>query len=227
MVEGVIRVFESLDDLDFAGSAPSIGDSLGALRAAAPEVVLLDDSDGIKAILEQLVDLKKAIPRSALAVWTAAATESETFRAIQRGATGVLRKTAPVATFLECVRAVARGEIWMENGGTAAAMPEGFERRVLPRLTAREREIVHFIHRGYRNRDIAGALSITAGTVKVHLMHIFEKTGVKDRFELAVLAHRLLASQDPSRARAPQTAASLAGDMVAKEAVATDGGGDH
>jgi DNA-binding CsgD family transcriptional regulator len=43
-----------------------------------------------------------------------------------------------------------------------------------------------------KNKEIAVALSITAGTVKVHLMHIFEKTGVKDRFELAVHGRRLL-----------------------------------
>ena len=43
-----------------------------------------------------------------------------------------------------------------------------------------------------KNKQIADALSITIGTVKVHLMHIFEKTGVKDRFELALEAHKLI-----------------------------------
>jgi DNA-binding NarL/FixJ family response regulator len=43
-----------------------------------------------------------------------------------------------------------------------------------------------------KNKQIAGELSITIGTVKVHLMHIFEKTGVKDRFELALEAHKLI-----------------------------------
>jgi DNA-binding NarL/FixJ family response regulator len=46
-----------------------------------------------------------------------------------------------------------------------------------------------------KNKEIAGALSITAGTVKVHLMHIFEKTGVKDRFELAVHGRRMLGAE--------------------------------
>jgi ATP/maltotriose-dependent transcriptional regulator MalT len=51
---------------------------------------------------------------------------------------------------------------------------------------------VHEICEGHKNKEIAEALSITAGTVKVHLMHIFEKTGVKDRFELAIQGRRLL-----------------------------------
>jgi len=59
-------------------------------------------------------------------------------------------------------------------------------------LTPREREIVQQICVGLKNKEIAQTLSITAGTVKVHLMHIFEKTGVKDRFELAMHGRRLL-----------------------------------
>ena len=45
--------------------------------------------------------------------------------------------------------------------------------------------------KGMKNKQIAGELSITTGTVKVHLMHIFEKTGVKDRFELAMYGRKL------------------------------------
>jgi DNA-binding NarL/FixJ family response regulator len=199
-VEGLLRVVSGAADLVLEGWAPNVSEGLAAIRNGVPEVVLLDDAEGIKSILEQLPDLKKAAPRSALVVWPLAATENESYRAVQRGATGVVRKIAPLASLLECVRTVARGEIWMEFGHWQAA-PEQFERRMLPRLTAREREIVHYVHRGFRNRDIAEALSITSGTVKVHLMHIFEKTGVKDRFELAVLAHRLLATGDAARLR--------------------------
>jgi DNA-binding NarL/FixJ family response regulator len=47
-----------------------------------------------------------------------------------------------------------------------------------------------------KNKDIAEAMSITAGTVKVHLMHIFEKTGVKDRFQLALQGRQLIEAAD-------------------------------
>ncbi len=45
---------------------------------------------------------------------------------------------------------------------------------------------------GLKNREIAQRLSITSGTVKVYLMHVFEKTGVKDRYALAAQAKSLL-----------------------------------
>ena len=68
----------------------------------------------------------------------------------------------------------------------------GLNPRTSPRLTPREKEIVHHVCVGLKNKEIGEALAITPGTVKVHLMHIFEKTGVKDRFELAVHGRRLL-----------------------------------
>ena len=64
-------------------------------------------------------------------------------------------------------------------------------RRSTPRLTPREEEILTLVMRGMKNKQIADALSITTGTVKVHLMHIFEKTGVKDRFELAMYGRKI------------------------------------
>ena len=79
-------------------------------------------------------------------------------------------------------------------------------------LTPREKDIVHHVCGGLKNKEIAEALAITPGTVKVHLMHIFEKTGVKDRFELAVQGRRLLGTEHalPAEALENRTAKSFA-----------------
>jgi DNA-binding NarL/FixJ family response regulator len=116
--------------------------------------------------------------------------EIDCFRALQLGARGILKKNLPVETLVECLRSVGQGNVWIENSLPDPAA--GMERRHTPRLTPREKEIVHHVCGGLKNKEIAMALAITAGTVKVHLMHIFEKTGVKDRFELAVHGRRLL-----------------------------------
>ena len=75
-------------------------------------------------------------------------------------------------------------------------------RREASRLTARERQVVLLICGGLKNKQIAEKLGITPGTVKVHLMHIFEKTGLKDRFSLAAhgrnLPGILVASESPA-----------------------------
>ena len=53
-------------------------------------------------------------------------------------------------------------------------------------LTPREHEVAEQVEKGLRNRDIARNLGIQTGTVKIHLKHIFEKTGVRGRYGLAL-----------------------------------------
>jgi DNA-binding CsgD family transcriptional regulator len=55
-----------------------------------------------------------------------------------------------------------------------------------PPLTARELQVAELVQQGMRNKEIALNLGISIGTVKIHLKHIFEKTGVRGRYGLAV-----------------------------------------
>ena len=58
----------------------------------------------------------------------------------------------------------------------------------IQRLSERERQIASLVASGLRNRDIAEQLKISENTVKRHLQSIFDKTGARDRLELAVMA---------------------------------------
>lgn len=62
------------------------------------------------------------------------------------------------------------------------------------KLSRRETEILRLVAEGYTNVQISGLLSISQNTVKSHVNHIFNKLGVNDRTQAAVLAtrHRLL-----------------------------------
>ncbi len=53
-------------------------------------------------------------------------------------------------------------------------------------LTVRELQVMELVERGFRNKDIAVSLGIQTGTVKIHLKHIFEKTGIRGRYGLAL-----------------------------------------
>ena len=53
-------------------------------------------------------------------------------------------------------------------------------------LTPREAQIVELVEKGLRNKEIANSLGIQTGTVKIHLKHIFEKTGCRGRYGLAL-----------------------------------------
>lgn len=193
VLEGLAKVLSGHEDLDFAGSAPNLSQALAAVRELRPDVVMVDQSSGLKMVFQFITDVKSTWARCQPILWVNDLAEIDCFRALQLGARGILKKTLPIDALLDCVRSVGRGNVWIEN-----SLPENvgsLDRRSAPRLTPREREIVHHVCAGMKNKEIALALAITAGTVKVHLMHIFEKTGVKDRFELAVHGRRLLGTE--------------------------------
>ncbi len=191
VLEGVRTVLGATEDLDFLGASATLTEALEALRRLDPDVLLVDQASGLKVVLQFLADVKITSPRCQPVLWVQEMAEIDCFRALQMGARGIVRKTLPVDMLVECLRSVAKGTIWIESSLSTEVV--GFlNRKSRPRLTPREREITKHICVGLKNKEIAESLHITAGTVKVHLMHIFEKTGVKDRFELAVHGRRLL-----------------------------------
>ena len=212
MLEGLAKVLSQDAAFEYLGSASSLTGALDLVREQHPDVVLVDQSRGLKQVFQFVSDVKSTWARCQPVLWVNDLAEIDCFRALQLGARGILKKTVEVTAMMECLRAVSRGDVWIEStladSGAGAA-----DRRSAPRLTPREKEIVHHVCAGLKNKEIAEALKITAGTVKVHLMHIFEKTGVKDRFELAVQGRRLLGldrAHEVARLQIPDTEKSLA-----------------
>jgi two-component system, NarL family, nitrate/nitrite response regulator NarL len=192
VVEGLAKVLAGCEDLEYIGSSPTLTEALEALRERRPDIILVDHTAGLKVVFQFIADVKSVWAPCHPVLWVHDLAEIDCFRALQLGARGILKKNLPVESLVECLRSVGQGNVWIEN-----SLPDptsGREGRSAPRLTPREKEIVHHVCGGLKNKEIAMALAITAGTVKVHLMHIFEKTGVKDRFELAVHGRRLLGS---------------------------------
>ncbi|MEP6961836.1 MAG: response regulator transcription factor [Acidobacteriota bacterium] len=190
VLAGLETVLSRSEEFNYVGSSTSLTEALSAVREIRPDILMVDHSAGLKMVFQFLSDVKSTWARCQPVLWVSDLAEIDCFRALQIGARGVLKKSLPVESVVDCLRTVALGNIWIE--GSVEQTQHGFERRSSPRLTPREREIVQQICAGLKNKEIAGTLSITAGTVKVHLMHIFEKTGVKDRFELAIHGRKLL-----------------------------------
>jgi two-component system nitrate/nitrite response regulator NarL len=196
VLEGLEKVLGACDDLEYVGSAEGLSEALDALRKHQPHVILIGQSAGLKVVFQFISDVRNTSSSCHPVLWVNDLAEIDCFRALQLGARGILKKTLPVSSLVECLRAVGRGDVWIE--GTLSDQVVGaLDRRSAPRLTPREKEIVQHVCAGLKNKEIAEALRITAGTVKVHLMHIFEKTGVKDRFELAVHGRRMLGTEHP------------------------------
>jgi DNA-binding NarL/FixJ family response regulator len=190
VMEGLKKSLADAEDLELVGCESDPKKILEKIVAEGTKVCLIDKALGTSVVFELISDLKVQAPETEPVLWAAEISEVESFRALQVGARGILKKTLPIAVILDCIRTVAKGNIWIESSISNQFV--GFiNRRSTPRLTPREDEILNLVMRGMKNKQIADQLEITTGTVKVHLMHIFEKTGVKDRFELAMYGRKL------------------------------------
>jgi DNA-binding NarL/FixJ family response regulator len=134
--------------------------------------------------------------KTQVVLWVNSTEEVPAGAALEAGARGVLVKSRPLETLIECLRVVARGHLWFESSPLEAIGASNRVRRQPPRLTPRERQVVALVSQGLKNTEIAQALAISPGTVKVHLMHVFEKTGARDRHELAMRSRKLLGQEN-------------------------------
>lgn len=153
------------------------------------DILLVDKTLGLNDVLDALSAVNSLPGRKPyVVVWGTSMTESEALKLLQAGARGILRKTSDVSTILACLRSVAGHASWMED---CAFRETGRDERT-PRtdLTLRERQVLELVEQGLRNKDIATELGIRPGTVKIHIKHIFEKTGVHGRYGLALNGFR-------------------------------------
>lgn len=201
VIEGVRAILEYADDFRLVAEHTSLADGTETTRVLQPRIVLVDKGFGVHAVIDWLKALPETGPRTRAIVWGANLTEVESLKFLQAGAAGVLRKTAALATLLSCLRTVSAGATWLEHSLTQEGRRHG--RNGHSPLTAREVQVMELVERGMKNKDIAGALGISTGTVKIHLKHIFEKTGIRGRYGLALTGLRekgLLASAPATEA---------------------------
>jgi DNA-binding NarL/FixJ family response regulator len=182
--EGVHVLLESSQEFEFVDLAESLEIGTALVRTSRPDILIVDKAFGTHAVLEWLRNLKLFDKPPLIVVWGVSMTEAEALRFLQASACGIIRKGAPLRTLMNCIHAVSSGRNWMEDTVFRDAVrPERFPRS---ELTARERQVLELVEQGFKNKEIAQELGIRPGTVKIHLKHIFEKTGVRGRYGLAL-----------------------------------------
>lgn len=182
--EGVRVLLESCQDFEFLDWAESLEVGTALARKGHPDVLIVDKGFGTHAVLDWLRELKLLDSPPSTVVWGVSMTEAEALRFLQAGASGIIRKGAGLTALLDCITTVATGKNWMEDTVFRDAIrPEHYPRS---ELTSREHQVLELVEQGFKNKEIAQELGIRPGTVKIHLKHIFEKTGVRGRYGLAL-----------------------------------------
>ncbi len=183
-IEGIRGLLTRSPGLRYAGAVCSLEAAWELTRSTSPAAVVIDKALGTLAIIEWLQRHATDGGSTAPVGWGTGINESEALRLLQAGARGVLRRTSDPETLITCLVAVTSGATWMEDG--IFGDPDRLLQPRRSQLTPREHEVAGLVEQGLRNRDIAQNLGIRTGTVKIHLKHIFEKTGVRGRYGLAL-----------------------------------------
>jgi len=189
-IEGLRWLLGGTEDLRLAAGVGALDAATAVIQSTPGAIVVLDKGLGLPLLTEWLHKVSMLGPGTppTAVIWGAGIGEAEALRLLQAGARGILRRTATPVNMLSCLRAVASGGTWMEEG--IFGDPQRALKPRHSRLTVREQQITELVERGMRNRDIARVLGIQTGTVKIHLKHIFEKTGVRGRYGLALTGLR-------------------------------------
>lgn len=189
ILQGLTLLLRQEPDLEVLAVCRDGEETLQAVRQFQPDVLILDilmpGKDGL-AVLRELRQLE--LPTRVILL-TAAIDEDNLLEAMRLGVGGVVLKEMAVPLLIQCVRKVYAGDQWLERHSIGRAMEkmlrrEAGTREVAKLLTPRELEIVRLAASGLRNKEIASRLTISEGTVKIHLHRSYEKLHVDSRIAL-------------------------------------------
>jgi DNA-binding NarL/FixJ family response regulator len=179
LAKGLEAVLRQLEGFELLPTCNTIAGVMEQVAQGSPDLVLLDLTPEITFAV--LSEMKHAMMTTKIVLWVNSISTELAFQAMGLGVRGILRKTLPTDLQVKCLQKVQAGELWFEK-----ALTDSFlcARRVA--LTQREGQLVSLLSQGLKNKEIATTLMISEGTVKVYLSRLFQKVGVKDRFELAL-----------------------------------------
>ncbi|SEG88734.1 DNA-binding response regulator, NarL/FixJ family, contains REC and HTH domains [Thermomonospora echinospora] len=190
IVRGGLRAaFETEPDIEVAGEAATGREGIERAAALGVDVVLMDlrmpEMDGVAAITA----LRSSHPGIKTLVLTTFDGDVDVLPAIEAGATGYLLKDAPTEELLRAVRAAAAGEPVLSPSVASRLMGQ-VRRPVKAALTDREIQVLTLVAGGASNRQAAAKLFISEASIKTHLLHIYDKLGVRDRAAAVGEAYR-------------------------------------
>jgi DNA-binding NarL/FixJ family response regulator len=193
VLDGLAQLFGLEPGFEVVGRCRDGREALEAVRETPADLLVLDvrmpDLGGLD-VARLVGDLPRA-PR--ILLLAATLEDHQLAEALRLGVGGIVLKEVASERLLEAAREVCAGRRYLDPVTLGRVLR--VERHRSPPgaavLTPRETEVVRLVARGLRNRAIADQLSISEGTVKIHLHNIYEKLAVDGRLALLVEAQRL------------------------------------
>lgn len=199
MVRLGLKSFLNLQpDVEVVGEASNGLEGINLALELKPDVVVMDlvmpEMSGVEATLKLLEEWKEA----KILVLTSYLDNEKIYPVIEAGAKGYMLKTSSAAEILNAIQKVSRGELAIEMEVDKKIKAHDMRPELHEDLTARERDILSLLAKGYDNQTIADELFISLKTVKTHVSNILAKLEVDDRTQAVVYAfkHHLVPQDD-------------------------------
>ena len=187
MQEGIDQVLEASDGQEGVELA----------LQERPDVIIMDIVMPHMSGIEATLAILKEWPDAKILILTSYLDNEKIYPVIEAGAKGYMLKTSSAAEILNSIRKVYRGEEAIETEVDNKIKYHDSHPDLHDDLTARERDILALLAKGYDNQTIANELFISLKTVKTHVSNILGKLNVDDRTQAVVYAFRHhLVSQD-------------------------------
>ena len=188
--QGLKLLIDSQPDMDVVGEAADGDDVLEQAQTLKPDIIVMDISmPGMNGLIATRT-LKRAQPDASIVALTRHDDETYLDELLRAGASGyVLKQSAPLE-FLQAIRAVAAGGIYLDPAMTSRVADGLLARHAevvsQPRatLTERESEVLRLIAIGHGNKEIAAQLTISVKTVEVHKANAMRKLGLTGRVDI-------------------------------------------
>jgi two-component system NarL family response regulator len=181
---GLASIMALEPDVEVCAEAASGQEARALYRTHRPDVTLMDlrlpDISGT----ETLQAIRSEFPDARIVIISTYVCDEEIYGALQAGAMAYLVKSVQRDELMRAIRKAAKGQRHIP-AEVAARLAERVTRS---QLSSRELEVLRLLVAGRRNREIAGTLDITEGTVKLHVSSILGKLGAADRTEAVTRA---------------------------------------
>jgi DNA-binding NarL/FixJ family response regulator len=183
----VRQMLEKSGEVDIVGEATNGSEALTLVERLRPDVLLLDLVMPVKDGFEVLDELSGHAAPTKILVLTGHDLPAYGVRALEAGAHGVMMKSTDPTQLLAAIRKVAAGESVMPDDvrGLLDRRDAANPARI---LSAREREVMEYLARGYTNREIASKLAISIKTVDTHRGHVLKKLRLRNNSDLTRFA---------------------------------------
>jgi DNA-binding NarL/FixJ family response regulator len=194
--EGLKGILSTDAELKIVGVVNDGLEALEKIPACQPDLVLMDLKMPVMNGVQATRQIRQGYSRIEVLVLTTYDADEWVFDAIRAGARGYLLKDTPRARLIAAIKEAAAGKTPVDPGVAGKLFAHVNQQIAVPdaaitsRLSEREKEVLGLLGKGLSNAEIAARVYLSEGTVRNYVSSIFEKLGVEDRTQAAVLAIR-------------------------------------